>query len=452
MKFTPHWYQREATQFILDTPRCNLWLPMGAGKTTAVISALDILHLAGSNYFPALVIAPKRVAEVVWSGEVYKWDCFKHLRVIKIMGTQKERRDALKAKKADIYVTNYDNLIWLERNLGKQWPFGIVILDESTRVKGFRLSGGGLRAWQLSKIVKHTGRWINLTGTPVTNGLTDLWGQMWFVDYGERLGRTYTQFMERYFRTDDYTHKVHPLPGAEDEIHAAIGDVVYALRLEQCLPDVSKPLHVPIEVELPPSARKLYDTMEKDFFVELGDGIEAPTAAVKSMKLLQLASGAIYDSARDVHPIHDAKIDALKELAEDCAEPLLVAYHFKFDIPRIQKVFPKARVLQGEKDISDWNQGKIQMLLAHPASAGHGINLAAGGRNIVFFSHDWNLETRQQIIERLGPARQAQLKTGKITRIFDIVAKDTLDSDVLECTAGKLTVQQALVNARSRRL
>lgn len=449
----PH--QNIARKFLIDTPRANLWMPMGAGKTPTVLSVLDLLQIAGSNFFPALVIAPKRVAQVVWTGEQEKWDAFSDLSIVRILGDADQRLLAMHTRKADVYVINYDNVQWLMKTLGdRPWPFKIVIADESTRLKNFRLmDGGGARANALSYIARHTGRWINLTGTPVTNGLKDLWGQNWFVDFGERLGRSYSAFQRRWFIEEAYTHRIIPIGDAEEEIHEAMKDVALAFQLEDCLPNVTEPFHVPIEVELPPDARKLYDAMEKEFFVQIGgpDGIEAVNAMAKSMKLLQLASGAIYDADHRVHDIHDAKIEALQEIAESTDENLLVAYHFKFDIPRIQKAFPKARVLETEKDIDDWNRGRIKMLLAHPQSAGHGINLARGGRNIVFFTHTWDLELRQQIIERLGAARQAQLDTGLACRIFDITAKDTLDVDALERTTSKLTIQQALMRARSRR-
>jgi hypothetical protein len=447
----PH--QIIARKFLIDTPRANLWMPMGSGKTPTVLSVLDLLQLAGSNFFPALVLAPKRVAQVVWTGEQEKWDAFQNLSVTRILGDADKRLLALRAKKTDVYTINYDNIPWLMKTLGdRPWPFRIVIADESTRLKNFRLmGGGGARANELSYIAKHTGRWINLTGTPATNGLKDLWGQNWFVDFGERLGRSYTAFQKRWFIEEAYTHRIVPIGDADEEIHEAMKDIALAFQLEDCLPDVKEPFHVPVEVELPSDARKTYDKMEREMFIQLDSDIEALNAMALSTKLLQIACGAVYDADHNAHQIHNAKIEALEEITESSDENFLVAYHFKFDIPRLKKAFPHARVLDSEKDIDDWNRGRIKMLLAHPQSAGHGINLAAGGRNIVFFGHTWNLEYRQQIVERLGPARQAQLHTGLATRIFDIIARNTLDVDALERTTNKLTIQQALLRARSRR-
>lgn len=445
-------YQKVARNFMLDTPRCNLWMPMGGGKTLGVLSVVDCLMLAGSSFLPALVIAPKRVAQVVWTGEQERWDDFQGIKVQRILGTPKEREAAMRWK-ADVYVINYDLVPWLIAKLRGKWPFKIVICDESTRLKNFRLmGGGGMRANALSYIARHTGRWINLTGTPATNGLQDLWGQNWFVDFGERLGRSYAAYQRRWFIEEAYTQRLIPVGNAEAQIHDALKDVALAFKLEDCLP-VKEPLYIRIAVQLPPDAMQLYRKMERDFFVKLETGeVEAVNAMAKSTKLLQLASGAIYDEDHVVHEVHRAKIDALKELLEDLNdENLLVAFHFKSDAARIARAIPQARILQSERDIAAWNAGETRVLLAHPQSAGHGINLARGGRNIAFFTQSWDLELRQQIIERLGPARQAQLGTGLVTRIFDLLAEKTLDVDVLERIGSKMSVQQALMLARSRR-
>lgn len=426
---------------------------MGVGKTASTLLALDILQLAGSGFFPALVIAPKRVAQLVWTGERDKWDCFHGLRMIKVLGDPKERLNALD-RKADIYVINYDNIQWLvDQFKGKPWPFKIVIADESTRLKNFRLNQGGARATALSMVAQHTGRWINLTGTPVTNGLTDLWGQTWFLDFGKSLGRTYTQFLNRWFIEEAYTHRKIILPNAESEIYEAISDITLALRTEDCIPNIRKPFWVNVEIELPKRARSLYDQMEADFFIQLGGDtdIEAFNAAAKSMKLLEMACGSVYDEEGNAHEIHSEKLEALHDIVEENGENLLVAYHFKFDALRIKKEFPKARFLKTERDIDDWNDGKIKMLLLHPASAGHGLNLQGGGRSIVFFSHTWDLELRQQVIERIGVARQIQAGYDRAVLGYNIVAKDTIEEACLARTDAKLTVQQALMLAQSRR-
>lgn len=424
---------------------------MGLGKTLMVERTLDLLKLAGSNFFPVLIIAPKRVADIVWTAERDKWSCLQDLTITKILGDKGRRLEALKAPKTDIYVINYENLPWLCSQLRGKWPFKIVVADESTRLKNFRLINGGVRAAALSKVATQTGRWINLTGTPCPNGLTDLWGQVWFLDFGARLGRTYTSFLHRWFHVNEYTHETTAAPGAEEEIHAALKDIMLVLRAEDWL-DVKKPLETQVEVELPDDARKLYDRMEDEFFAEIGTTeIEAFNAAAKSMKLIQLTSGSIYDNLGIEHPVHDAKIEALEDVAEECGEPLLVVYHWKFDADRIKRKFPKARVFDKPKDADDWNAGRIPMLLVHPQSAGHGINLQDGGRDICFFTNTYNLELRQQVIERLGPTRQIQSGHNRVVRIWDIVARNTKDCDVLDVLQGKCTIQDALKRAHARR-
>lgn len=451
--YEPHPYQREAIKFLLNTPRAALFAGMGLGKSSVVLSVLDALKIAGSSFFPALVIAPLRVARRVWPREVAKWDAFEGMTIRSITGTAGERLAAMKAKRADIYTINYDNIPWLIKTLGNtEWPFKIVIADECTKLKNFRLMGhGGARANDLSYIVKHTGRWINLTGTPATNGLKDLWGPMWFLDQGVRLKRSYTAFMNEWFRENKYTKQIEVMPGCDKLIHEAIADLTLALRTEDCLGNIEEPQVTNVEVELPRAARAAYRAMEDEFFTELGGGIEAMNAGVKAMKLVQMASGAVYDNEKQAHEVHNAKLDGLDSIIEETGESLLVAYHFKFDAARIKKRFPHARVLESEKDMDDWNAGKIQLGLIHPQSAGHGIDLQDGGRNLVHFTHTWDLELRQQVLERIGPARQAQAGHPRAVMIYNIVAADTIDEVILERVKTKTSIQEALMIARSRR-
>jgi SNF2 family DNA or RNA helicase len=423
----------------------------GLGKTAMVLMALSLLLLAGSTFFPALVIAPKRVAEVVWEGERDKFDDFKHLSIIKILGSAEERLAALRQPTADVYVINYENVVWLVAQFpAEKWPFKIVIADEASRLKSFRLNKGGKRAAALSKIARYTGRWWALTGTPCPLGLQDLWGQLWFVDWGERLGRTFGAFMARYFIENQYTRKLTLQHGAEAEIHRLITDKMLVLRAEDWL-DVLKPQHIPVEVDLPAEARAQYRKMEKEFFLQLGStDIEAGTAAVKSSKLLQMASGSIYDEDTMPHPVHDAKIEALEDVVEQSGgEPLLVSYWWRFDVPRILKAFPKAKVYEGKQDEDDFNAGKILMLLLHGQSA-FGLSLHKSCRDVVFYSTYWNAELFQQMIERVGPARQAQLGLKRVVRVWTIKTRDTIESDVVESNQGKISVEQALKRARAR--
>lgn len=450
--YEPRPHQKVAFEFLMNTRHAALFAVPGMGKTSVVLMLLDMLQLCGSNFFPVLVIAPKRVASIVWPTEAKQWDAFRGLKVVPILGDVKDREDAL-LRRGDIYVINYDNVPWLVDRLGeKRWFFKIVIADESTRLKNYRCKKGGKRAQKLSTIVDKVGRWINLTGTPTPNGLKDLWGQLWFLDRGQRLGSTYTKFMERWFRANQYTGEIEPLPNAEKEIYAAIADITMALRAEDWM-DVTKPQFNKLEIELPVDARKAYDRMEDEFFAEIGDReIEAVNAMVKSMKLVQMASGAVYDSAKAAVSVHELKLDALENLMEDMAgENVMVVYHFKFDIARVKSRFPGARLMETEQDADDWNAGKIRMLLVHAKSAGHGLNLQHGGRTVAFLTNTWDLELRQQVIERLGPTRQAQAGYNRVVLVYDIIARDTIDEIVLTRLSGKASVQDALMAARAKR-
>jgi SNF2 family DNA or RNA helicase len=428
----------------------------GLGKTSIAMSALDLLKLGGSNFFPALVLGPKRVADVVWTSERDKWDAFQNLSIVKVMGEEECRLAALKQSIADIYVINYEMVPWLtERFPAERWPFKIVIADESSLLKSYRIKKGGVRAKALSMIARFTGRWWNLTGTPIPNGLQDLWGQMWFVDFGERLKRSYGAYQEAFFMEDRYTRKISTQFGADAEIHRLIADRVLALRAEDWLP-IEKPQNIPIEVELPPDVREKYKAMEKDFFLNIDDAqIEAGTAAIKSQKLLQLCSGSMYDENSMPHAIHDAKIEALEDILEQIApKPLLVSYWWKFDVPRILAWASKngiaAKVYEGKKDEDDWNAGKIRLLLLHEQSA-YGLNLATVCHDICFYSYYWNAALWQQMIERVGPARQVQLGLKRIVRVWTIRARGTIERDVAVSNANKIAIEQALKLARARR-
>jgi SNF2 family DNA or RNA helicase len=450
--FTPREYQKIAAKFIYDNRRVALFAQPGMGKTSTVYSVLDLLRLLGSNFFPVLVIAPLRVARGVWPQEARKWSAFADLRVLPIIGTAEERFRALR-RPADVYTINYENIPWLVEAWGDKWPYRIVIADESTKLKSFRLKQGAKRAQALASVAKKVERWVNLTGTPANNGLKDLWGQMWFVDFGARLGHSYRAFTDRWFTINQYTRDVSPRPGAEKEIYAAIADVTMALRTEDWL-DIKKPVERQIRVDLPKEARAVYDMMAEEFFAELESDVEinAMNAAVKSMKLVQIASGIVYDGDGKTHEIHDAKLDALEELIDELnGEPVLVGYHFKGDLERLTKRFPKSRVLRSDKDVDDWNKGLIPILFAHPASAGHGLNLQDGGRIVVFYTNTWDLELRLQLIERIGPARQAQAGHARAVTIYDIVANNTIDEQVMDRNMNKMSVQDALMAARAYR-
>lgn len=465
-KFEPRAYQRIAAKFLLDTKRGNLWAKPGMGKTSIIYSTLDILKLASSSFFPALVLAPLRVAQLVWPGEQRKWSDFAGMKVATILGSAMDREAALLRTGCDVFVVNYDNVQWLVERLGNKWPFRIITADESTKIKSFRgwldkdtgelrTNGrGGKRSAALAHIAQNTGRWVNATGTPATNGLLDLWGQQWFIDHGARLGRSFGDYKRRFFMVDQYTGAVSPQLGAEKAIHELLADCTMALRPEDWM-DIMKPVCTTVEVEMPPEAAKTYRKMERDYFIEIGQlktQVEATNALAKSAKLLQLAVGAVYDAEKHVHQVHDAKLDALEDVIEECGgEPVLVGFYFRFDVPRIKSRFPHAREIKTEADVADWNAGRIAIGLAHPASLGHGQNLQDGGRIVVFYSHTWDLELRLQFIERVGPTRQAQSGYKRAVLIYDLMTRGTIEREVLLRHEHKMSIQDALMLARATR-
>ena len=447
----------------ISNPRCALWAGMGMGKTSSTLAVCDALLLAGLARRP-LILAPLRVARSTWPGEAEKWAEFAHLRVQPIIGSAEERRAALQAS-ADIFTINYDNLVWLVETLGEHWPFDMVVADESTRLKNFRIKQGGKRTQALSNVAhSKVKRWINLTGTPAPNGLNDLWGQTWFLDGGYRLGRSYSDFENRWFgyqRAKDAVnaHKTFVkrvvFPHSQTEIQDRLRDICLTLDPKDWF-DLNDPIVRTVEVELPAKARKHYRDMEREMFTHLeGHDIEAFAAAAKTIKCLQMANGAAYvgESNTEWVVTHDEKIEALKSVVEEASgAPVLVAYHFRSDLARLQAAFPEARQLDAApKTIEDWNAGQIPILLAHPASAGHGLNLQDGGNILVYFGHWWNLEERQQILERIGPMRQKQAGHERPVFVYNIVARDTVDEVVIDRMQSKREVQDLLLEYMKNR-
>lgn len=449
-------YQNLMVDHVVRHPRSGLFVPMGMGKTAASLTALDVIDSVIDDALPALVLAPKRVAQSVWPEEVKKWS---YLRCSVVTGTPKERAAALR-EPADIYTINYDNLPWLVEHLAGKWPFRTVVADESTRLKSFRTRQGGVRARALGRVAHHSTRFINLTGTPAPNGLKDLWGQLWMLDRGERLGRTFEAFKSRWFQAvqvgaDRHAIRLDPLPHAQAEITERISDICLSIDAKDWF-DIRDPIVNVIKVDLPPAARDLYRKMERQMFFELaGKDIEAFDAAGKTMKCLQLASGAVYtdDKCNAWEDVHDAKIEALRSIVEESSgEQVLVAYHFRSDLERLLRAFPEARALDADPStITEWNRGNVPILLAHPASAGHGLNLQHGGRTLVVFSHWWDLEQYQQIVERIGPVRQLQAGLDRAVFIHHIVAAGTIDEDVIRRRETKASVQDILMQSMKGR-
>lgn len=453
--FTPRAYQHQLIGHMLDLPRCGAWAGMGMGKTVSTLMSLDMLELVEPG--PALVLAPLRVAASTWPDEAKKWGNLRNVEVSAVIGTPEQRRAALR-RPASIYTTNYDNLVWLVEELGERWPFRKVVADESTRLKSFRLRQGGKRAQALARVAHcKVDRFIELTGTPSPNGLQDLWGQAWFLDRGQRLGRTWEAFVQRWFRSipgDNGFTRIEPMPFAQEQIEDRMRDLCLSLDARDWF-DIRQPIENVIRVELPKRARALYEDMEREMFMQLdGHEIEAFSAAAKTIKCLQIANGAAYtDEAGNWSEVHDAKLQALEDVIEEAAGmPVLVAYHFKSDLARLLRAFPKGRHLdQAPQTIRDWNAGKIPILFAHPASAGHGLNLQDGGNILVMFGHWWDLEQYQQIVERIGPTRQAQAGHDRPVFIHHIVAADTIDEIVMARRESKREVQDLLLEAMKRK-
>lgn len=452
MNFTPRDYQRAIIEFIGQRDRCNVWAGMGTGKSASTLTALDLLALADTP-FPALVLAPKRVASSTWPAEVRKWQHLHGLTVADWSGT----RVFPHAVGSDITTVNYDNVEALVAHWGDRWPYRTVIADEATRLKSFRLRQGGKRAQALGKVAhKRTARWVNLTGTPAPNGLTDLWGQQWFIDAGQRLGRTFQAFEQRWFQSErvgasEFARRLLPTAFAQREIEERLADCTITVRASDFL-DLPPLVENVIEVELPPRARRHYRELEREMFTALAGGaeVEAFNAAALTMKCLQLANGALYVDDRGTYQeVHDEKLEALKSVVEESAgTPVLVAYHFKSDLARLEKALPMGRRLDADPGtVRAWNEGRVPVLFAHPASAGHGLNLQDGGNILVFFGLNWNLEEHEQIIERIGPTRQAQSGHNRPVFVHRIVAKGTVDELVLQRLQSKASVQDLLLNA-----
>ena len=470
MKFERREYQKAITAHILKHPRVNIFATMGSGKTSATLWSLNKMFQTGilddwnadtMTGDRVLVLAPLRVASGTWPKEQTQWQ-FPALRVVDGTGSRQYREDVMLNDDANVVCCNYDILEWLVEFWGDRWPFTVIVADESTKLKSFRSKGGSKRARALSKVAhKKIKRFINLTGTPAPNGLKDLWGQCWFLDAGQRLGSSYQSFTDRWFVSiQEGTHHAaksyKPRSGADTEIHQRIADISLTVDAAEYF-GCDKPVVVPVVVPLPPKARKAYDQMEKELFAQLEAGeVEAANAAARTQKCLQIASGAVYttgddgEATKEWEAIHNAKLEALDSIYDELnGAPLLVAYQFQHDRARILKKFPDAVALakgkKGNDQIDAWNRGDIPMLLVHPASAGHGLNLQDGGCHLAFYSMTWNYEHYAQVIERIGPVRQHQAGHPRPVFVYQIQAADTLDQVVQARLEGKADVQDLLM-------
>ncbi len=444
MKYKPHEYQSFATNFVLEHPACGLILDMGLGKSVITLTALWSLLLDSFDVGKVLVVAPKRVAENTWPAELAKWEHLNGLTWSLVLGSEKERRAALQ-RRAKIYIINRENVAWLVDNY--HWDFDTLVIDELSSFK----SSKAQRFRALKRVRPRISRVIGLTGTPQPNGLLDLWPQMYLLDMGQRLGRFVGGYRERFFLPDKRSREViysyKPKEGAEEKIYELISDICISMKAADFL-DMPELVSTQVEVKMSAKERKLYEDFERDMVLHLKDGdLDAVNAASLSGKLVQMANGAVYGDNRQVHHIHDRKLDALEDIIEAAnGKPLLVAYWFKHDLERIRQRFD-VRTIDRPEDIADWNAGKIPVALIHPASAGHGLNLQDGGSSIVWFGLTWSLELYQQLNARLW--RQGQKHTVVVQHL---VTAGTHDEDIVRALEQKDMSQTALIAAVKARI
>jgi SNF2 family DNA or RNA helicase len=458
-----HGYQERAIRFIHDSldnhtaNGCALWLDMGLGKSVITATAASEM-LSEFKRGRMLVVAPKRVALTTWPIELSSWEQLLHLRHEVIHGNAKERTAAI-MRRADIHIISRDNLAWLVRMVGKQWPWDLVILDESSSFKNPTSN----RFKALKKALGRISTVVELSATPSPQGLIDIWSQFYLIDRGHRLGATQKAYHTRWFHVDREKHLIIPKAHADEEIHDLISDVTVHMNADDYL-DMPELIVNQVQVDLPASARRDYERFEKDMLIQMESleieglldeeevkkvediEIEASNAATLTGKLLQFANGAIYtDAAGSWVKVHDEKIEAIKEVVEALSGyPVLVAYNFKSDLARLKKTFPFAKVMDDDPETQHrWNRGELPMMLVHPASAGHGLNLQKGSNVIIWFGLNWSLELYQQLLGRLY--RQGQTKDSVI--VHHIAARDTVDERVMSVLKHKGATQKSLLDA-----
>jgi SNF2 family DNA or RNA helicase len=441
MKYKPHEYQVYATEYILNHPIAAVLLDMGLGKSVITLTAIFDLTLDSFLVRKVLVIAPLRVARDTWPAEIEKWDHLKGLKYTVAVGSEVQRKTAL-MKRAQVYIINRENVEWLISRSGIPFDFDMVVIDELSSFKSHQAK----RFKSLMKVRPKVNRIVGLTGTPSSNGLMDLWAQYRLLDMGQRLGRFIGRYREDYFVPDKRNQQViftyKPKPGAEEAIYRLISDITISMKGTDYL-KLPELVINEVDVKLSEKEIKTLDTMKRDLITTVkGEEITAANAAALSGKLLQMANGAVYDDQGTVLHIHDRKLDALEDLIEAAnGKPVLIAYWFKHDLSRIQKRF-EVEVLSTSDSIKRWNDGEISIAAIHPASAGHGLNLQAGGSTLVWFGLTWSLELYQQTNARLW--RQGQKET---VVIHHLIAKGTIDERVMKALNDKNNTQSALIDA-----
>lgn len=434
-----HEYQNYCTEKIIDNSIFALLLDMGLGKSIITLTAIVELMYDYFEVSKVLIIAPLRVARDTWSKECEKWEHLKGVRISKILGTEKERRSAV-IRKADIYIINRENVEWFCENY--KFDFDMVVIDELSSFKSHQSK----RFKALRKVRPNVKRIVGLTGTPAPNSLMDLWSQINLLDMGERLGRFIGGYRERYFTPDKRSREVvfsyKPRDGAEEAIYKKISDICISMKAFDYL-NMPECIFNKVEVQMDEKEESLYKKLESEMLLSFDEGdIDAVNAAALSNKLLQMANGAVYDENGKVKAIHDKKLDVLEDLIEGAnGKPVLVFYGYKHDKDRIVKRF-KAEEINTSEDITRWNNGEIKVAIVHPASAGHGLNLQAGGSTAIWFGLNWSLELYQQANARLW--RQGQKDT---VVIHHIITKGTVDEDVMKALDRKDVGQSALIEA-----
>lgn len=441
--FTPYPHQTAGIEWILNRPACGLFWGMGTGKTVTTLTAINQLLFDRLEDGPALVIAPKRVAEDTWAKETAKWEHLRHLRVSRVMGTEKQRCAALIAD-ADVYVINRENVVWLVEFLNGRWPFPIVVLDELSSFKS-----STAKRWRALKRVRgRIRRIIGLTGTPRPNGLEDLWPEIYLLDQGARLGRTLGAFRAQFLIPEKMSghivYSYRPRDGAEMDVYNRISDICMSIRKDDVL-NLPGQIYDDIVLTPPPALLRQYKKFEREKVMECLDAdgeIVAGSAAALTNKLLQFANGAIYDMDGVAHELHDIKLDALDELIEAAGgDPVLVLYAYQHDADRIRRRI-KCRALDTSADIDDWNAGRIPVALAHPASIGHGLNLQDGGHITIWYGLTWSLELYQQANERLNRPGQTQ-----VCRVYHLMLGGTHDERVVVSLKNKDAGQSGAIEA-----
>lgn len=448
MKFIPHAYQSYCINRLLTDEALGLFLDMGLGKTVITLTAINDLKYNRFAISKVLVIAPKKVAEATWAKEAAKWDHLHMLRVVSVLGTLAKRVRALNTP-ADIYVINRENVQWLVEYYRNAWPFDAVIVDEFSSFKNHQAKRFKFLTW----VRKHITRFVGLTGTPAPNGLLDLWAQVYLLDEGQRLEKFITHYREKYFEQNYDGFGYELKPGAAEIIQQKIGDICVSMKAEDYL-ELPECITITVPVILDAKTRKAYEELERKMILEVNPEtvIDVTSAAALSNKLLQLCNGALYDEDRGVHEIHNCKIEAFMELIEGLnGKSALVYYNFKHDLLRIKKALSitglRVRELKTPQDETDWNTGKIDILLAHPASAAYGLNLQDGGNHEIWFGLNWSLELYQQANKRLH--RQGQ--TQKVI-IHHLVVEGGRDEDVMSALVDKGATQETLMQSLKARI